>query len=56
MVTLGRCSERLRLALTIHNLFDQAPPFYDAPSGFGFDPGQASLMGRTVALQLIKRW
>ncbi len=46
----------LRLALTIHNLFDQAPPFYDAPSGFGFDPGQASLMGRTVALQLIKRW
>lgn len=46
----------LRLALTIQNLFDRTPPFYDAPSGVGFDPGQSSLMGRTVALQLIKRW
>ena len=46
----------LRLALTVQNLFDRDPPFYNAPSGFGFDPGQSSLMGRTVALQLIKRW
>lgn len=46
----------LRLTLTVHNLFDEAPPFYDAPSGYGFDPGQASLLGRVVALQLIRRW
>lgn len=51
----GRLSP-IRLALTIHNLFDEDPPFYDAPSGFGFDPGQSSLLGRTVALQLTKRW
>lgn len=48
--------EGLRVALTVQNLFDKDPPFYDAPSGFGFDPGQASLLGRTVALQLTQRW
>ncbi|WP_029416647.1 TonB-dependent receptor [Brevundimonas bacteroides] len=46
----------LTAALSVTNLFDADPPFYDAPSGFGFDPGQASLVGRTVALQLIRRW
>ncbi|WP_421729106.1 TonB-dependent receptor domain-containing protein [Brevundimonas sp.] len=46
----------IQLALSVQNLFDADPPFYDAPSGFGFDPGQASLLGRTVALQLIRRW
>lgn len=46
----------LRLTLTIHNLFDQDPPFYDAPSGYGFDPGQGGLLGRVVALQLVRRW
>lgn len=46
----------LRVALTVHNLLDEDPPFHDAPSGFGFDPGQASLLGRTVSLQLTRRW
>lgn len=46
----------LRVALTIQNLLDEDPPFHDGSSGFGFDPGQSSLLGRTVALQLIKRW
>lgn len=46
----------LRLALTVQNLFDEDPPFYDAPTGYGFDAGQASLLGRTVALQLTRRW
>ncbi len=44
------------LLLSVQNLTDEDPPFYDAPTGFGFDPGQASLLGQTVALQLIKRW
>jgi iron complex outermembrane recepter protein len=46
----------LRLALTIQNLLDEDPPFYDAPSGYGFDPGQGNLLGRVVALQLTRRW
>lgn len=46
----------LQLALSVQNLFDADPPFYDSPSGYGFDAAQASLLGRSVALQLIKRW
>lgn len=46
----------LRLALTVQNLFDKDPPFYDSPTGYGFDPGQGGLLGRVVALQLIQRW
>lgn len=46
----------LEAALSIQNLFDRAPPFYDAAGGFGFDPGQANPYGRMVALQLIRRW
>ena len=46
----------LRAFLTVHNLFDEEPPFYDAPTGYGFDPGEGNLLGRVVALQLVKRW
>ena len=52
----GGLASGLRLALAIENLLDEDPPFYDAPTGFGFDAGQASLLGRAVSLQLIKRW
>nr|WP_314432306.1 TonB-dependent receptor [uncultured Brevundimonas sp.] len=45
-----------RLALSVQNLFDEDPPFYDSAAGYGFDAGQANPMGRVVALQLIKRW
>ncbi|WP_292037094.1 MULTISPECIES: TonB-dependent receptor [unclassified Brevundimonas] len=44
------------LALAVQNLLDADPPFYDAPTGYGFDAGQASLLGRAVSLQLIRRW
>ena len=46
----------VRLALSVQNLFDEDPPFVDSPTGFGFDPGQASLLGRVISLQLIRRW
>lgn len=45
-----------QLSLTALNLFDTDPPFYDSPAGFGFDPGQSNPFGRTLALQLIRRW
>lgn len=49
-------AQGMRLALSVQNLFDEDPPFYDSAVGYGFDAGQANPMGRVVALQLIKRW
>jgi iron complex outermembrane recepter protein len=42
--------------MSADNLLDETPPFYDGPTGYGFDPGQASLLGRVVSLQLTRRW
>lgn len=44
------------VALSAQNLFDEDPPFYDNPQGFGFDPANATPLGRVVSLQLTKRW
>ena len=44
------------IALSAQNLFDEDPPFYDNPQGFGFDPANATILGRVVSLQLTKRW
>jgi len=46
--------------LGVNNLFDQAAPVvnqYDPFSGnFGYDAANASLLGRQVSLQFVKRW
>ena len=52
----GGSAAGLGLALTVQNLLDEDPPFHDAASGYGFDPGQGNPFGRVVALQLIRRW
>lgn len=44
------------LVLTVQNLFDADPPFYDAPVGIGYDPANYEVSGRVVALQLTKAW
>jgi outer membrane receptor protein involved in Fe transport len=44
------------LALTVQNLFDAAPPFYDSPQGVGFDAANYDVNGRVIALQLTKAW
>ncbi|WP_201463320.1 TonB-dependent receptor [Brevundimonas aurantiaca] len=44
------------VALSAQNLFDEDPPFYNNPQGFGFDPANATILGRVVSLQLTKRW
>lgn len=44
------------IALSAQNLFDENPPFYNNPQGFGFDPANATILGRVVSLQLTKRW
>lgn len=48
--------EGLRASLGIQNLFDADPPFHDGRTGYGFDAGQANLLGRVVSLQLTRRW
>jgi outer membrane receptor protein involved in Fe transport len=46
--------------LGIINAFDQRPPFvnqFDLTSGtLGYDPANATLLGRAVSLQFVKRW
>ncbi|PVM92766.1 TonB-dependent receptor [Caulobacter endophyticus] len=46
----------LVVAVTVQNLFDKDPPFYDAPVGVGYDPANYDPAGRVVALQLTKAW
>jgi len=44
------------LALTVRNLFDKAPSFYDNPTGFGYDPANGDILGRFIRLELTRRW
>jgi outer membrane receptor protein involved in Fe transport len=46
----------LALRLTVRNLFDTDPPFYDNPFGFAYDPASGDPVGRFVALQLTRTW
>lgn len=46
----------LVVALSVQNLLDSSPPFYDAPQGVGYDPANADPLGRFISLQLTKRW
>jgi iron complex outermembrane receptor protein len=49
-----------RFNLGINNALDQRPPFvnqFDLTSGtLGYDPANASLLGRQVSLLVVKRW
>lgn len=49
-------SKGLSAALSVQNLFDADPPFYDDPQGVGYDTANADPLGRFVSLQLTKRW
>lgn len=42
--------------LSVQNLLGAKPPFYDSPSGVGYDPANADVLGRVVAIQFSKRW
>jgi len=44
------------VALTIQNLFDRDPPFYDAPEGVAYDAANSDVIGRYVSLQLTRSW
>jgi iron complex outermembrane recepter protein len=49
-------SKGLSAALSVQNLFDTDPPFYDDPQGVGYDSANADPLGRFVSVQLNKRW
>ncbi|NNG56419.1 TonB-dependent receptor [Sphingomonas paucimobilis] len=47
------------VSLSVTNLFDRAPPYVNNRTAFsaaGFDPENASPLGRMVAFQLVKSW
>jgi outer membrane receptor protein involved in Fe transport len=44
------------VALTVQNLLDRAPPFYDAPEGVAYDAANADVIGRYVSIQLTRSW
>ena len=49
----------ISVALTVQNLFDRRPPAVTYPTGsvqYGFDPANATAVGRFVSLQLTKGW
>lgn len=48
--------QKTALTLTVRNVFDTPPPFYNNPLGFAFDASNADVVGRFVALQLTRSW
>jgi hypothetical protein len=44
------------ITLSIQNLADEPAPFVNNAIGIGFDPANASLLGRFVAVELRHRW
>ena len=48
--------EGTAVSLTVQNLFDRDPPFYDAPEGIAYDAANANVLGRFISLQLTKSW
>lgn len=47
---------KVTLAISVRNLLDCDPPFYDSNAGIGYDAANSDVMGRFVALQLTKHW
>lgn len=56
----GPLLNKLRVALNVANLFDRNPPHLapetGSTEGIGYDPVNASGLGRTVSLQLRRSW
>lgn len=44
------------LTLSVRNLFNRDPPFYNNPTGLGYDPATGDPIGRLVSLQLTRSW
>ncbi len=47
---------RSNLALNVQNLFDKDPPFVENARGTGYDPTNATALGRFVSLSMSYEW
>ncbi len=54
--TQGSMWNRTAVTLSVRNLFDRAPPFYDNPLGFGYDPASGDVIGRFISIDLTRTW
>lgn len=48
--------EGVAVLLTVRNVFDADPPFFNNPVGVAYDPANADPIGRFVSLQLSRSW
>lgn len=46
----------LSLSVNVQNILNEAPPFYDATRGIGYDAANANVLGRQLSFELTKRW
>ena len=49
----------LQISINVQNLLDEAPPFVDIPGNLpaaGYDPSNASPLGRFLSIDVTKRW
>jgi iron complex outermembrane receptor protein len=53
---VARATSGIQLTLTGQNLFDRSAPFYNNPAGVAYDPANASILGRYVAIGVRKSW
>ncbi len=44
------------VSVSVQNLFDADPPFYDSPSGVAYDAANASVLGRFASVAVTRRW
>lgn len=51
-----RTGGEVSVRLAIRNLFDEDPPFHDAPHGLAYDAANADVLGRQLSLQLSRVW
>jgi outer membrane receptor protein involved in Fe transport len=48
--------ENTSFALTIQNVLDTRPPFFNNPEGMGYDAANADLLGRFISFRIRKDW
>jgi iron complex outermembrane recepter protein len=54
---VGSLGGPLQVALNVQNVFDRKPPGVANVSGrIGYDPEEASALGRVISLELTKKW
>lgn len=48
--------DNTKFSFSVRNLFDTDPPFFNNSVGIGYDPENATSLGRFVSFQVTKKW